>query len=176
MTIAAAALLAPGAISLWPLDGLQAAGGQLFQPSPRLDGSSVASCGGLSPLTNACVASVPSTACANSVCAPNVRGGLAYTGTVTASVAGKDRWSQPVYVSWTCSYIASTQANVWGIGAGGCWGSSNAPFECNTEPGTGEELCGNWMFPPFRLTGAATPPPPGAAPPLGSWSVEVTRG
>lgn len=174
--IAAVTLVVAGtpATSFDPLKGLPAVGGQLFQPSPRVTGSSVASCGGLSPLSNACSSLFREDACRTAACWPNVKGGLGYTGSITASVWGKDRYGVDRFVSWTCDYIAGSSTQVGSVVSGGCRGASNAPYECNVNTATGLTECGNWLWPPFRLAGAATPPVSGSAP-VSSWTAAVER-
>lgn len=161
------------ATSLWPIDGLAASGAQLFQP--RVNGQSVKDCGGMSPLTNACAVPLSARPCGDEGgCGPDVRGGLAYTGSITAYIFGQDRFGTQRYLSQSCSYIAGSSLSVGFVHGGGCQGSSNAPYECNEDPATNQMLCGNWMWPPFRLSGVATPPVSGSAP-LSTWSVVVAR-
>ena len=175
MTVTAALVfLGTPATSLWPIDGLPAVGAQLFSPTPRANGESVTHCGGLSPMQNACLAGLAQDACVDKACWPNVQGGLAYTGSITAYIFGKDRFGADRYVAYSCSYIADSATSVMGVVSGGCSGSSNAPYECNRNLQTGRTECGNYLWPPFSLKGLATPPVSGSAP-LGSWSTTVER-
>ena len=162
------------ATSVWPLDGLAATGGQLFQPQARTNGNAVSTCNGESPVRNACSAPLDDNACRLRACWPNVQGGLAYTGTITAYVYGKDRLGAERYVAWSCSFLANSATTVGGVTRGGCSGTSNAPYECNQNPLTGKDECGNYLWPPFRLAGVATPPVSGTAP-LGTWTTSVQR-
>lgn len=172
--VAALVLLGTPATSVWPLEGLPATGAQLFQPSPRVNGNAVASCGGTAPVRVNCATPFGEDACKWVGCGPNVQGALAYTGSITSRVWGKDRFQNDRYVQWSCTYIAGSSTQVGGIVSGGCQGGSNAPYECNKNPSNGLTECGNWLWPPFRLEGVASPPPAGVAA-LGSWSTTVER-
>jgi hypothetical protein len=172
--VATLVLIGTPATSVWPLQGLPAAGGALFSPTPQAHGSAVAQCGGMSPTLNACATTLDEEACRLRACWPTVKGGLAYTGSITTTVLGKDRYGVERYVYYRCSYIASSSTQVGGVVNGGCQGGSNAPYECNRNPTTGAMECGNYLWPPFRVVGSATPPIGGTAP-LGAWTAAVER-
>jgi hypothetical protein len=174
-TTAALVFLGTPAISLFPLDGLAAEGAQAFTTTPQPNGQAVTQCGGMSPAQNTCLAGLAEDACQTSPCWPDVHGGLAYTGSITAYVWGKDRVGQDKFVAYACSYVADSSVGVLGLVSGGCSGSSNAPYECNLNPATGRTVCGNFLWPPFKLSGVASAPVSGTAA-LGSWSTLVEKG
>lgn len=173
--VAALVLIGTPATSVWPLEGLPGTGAQLFQTGPKVNGNAVASCGGTAPSVTNCAKGFGEDRCRLTACAPDVQGALAYTGSITARVLGKDRYGNDAYVQWTCQYIAGTSTTVGPADFGGCEGGSNAPYECNVNPVHGVRECGNWLWPPFTLKGFATAPPLGVSGPLGSWSVSVER-
>jgi hypothetical protein len=169
MVIVAVGAVLAGSLpaALGGLDGVASAGMGHFLLGPKLDGTIVVACSGLSPVTNACA--VPFAGCVTG-CAPAITGTLGYTGTITATIRGFDnnRPPLPVYVSETCQYVAGNRGDVGGaVHLGACSYGTDAPYLC---PGG---KCGYYMQGPFTLEGLASLPLAPVARPVGPWLVEV---
>lgn len=182
MVILAAVATAAPASALWPLDGLLGSGQPArFALAPKLHGVGVGWCDGVSPAVNRCSAPVDPAACAES-CAPSIQGTLGYTGSVRATVAGRDcsqgydpfrglcspGWGVAVWQ--TCSFTAGSLGHAFGVRYGSCdLVQSNAPA-CAGEPGCVE------IWPPLTLTGDAFGGREAPTPaPAGPWRVAVNR-
>ncbi|MCA1814423.1 MAG: hypothetical protein LC624_10810 [Halobacteriales archaeon] len=149
------------------LDGVTSASMGQFLLKPKLDGSVVVECQGLSPLLNAC-GPQPFAGCASG-CAPAITGTLGYTGRITATIRGFDNNHPPlpVFISQYCDYVAGNRGDVATVHLAGCGYTSDAPYLCPAG------RCGYYMQGPFTLEGLATLPLTPIAKPVGPWTVEV---
>jgi hypothetical protein len=157
-----------------PTDPVLNAGYARFLFEPRLGATEVTGCGGTAPGDSSCSRGVSLESCLEGTCAPQISGTLGFTGTVSASLRGRDcswKWDagtgeclpdRQIAITRTCNFVGGQAATVVGVSAGsGCWRSPGDPNLCDS--------LGCTLWPPYSLQGSV------AAWSVGPWKVSIVR-